>query len=176
MQGWWWLIMVSSVQLSAGTRVSSFWTDLFRIYYQRIVATGREPQVFVLASFLVTIALARLAAHGVRHRWPVLRDVRVRGVHVHHFVPGIVLLLITGYLAIAIQVQSGRRVSAVGFGVGAGLTLDEFALWLHLDDVYWTDRGKSSFVAVLVVSAAAGLVLLGLDFWSDVLQRLTSMG
>jgi hypothetical protein len=96
-------------------------------------------------------------------------------VHVHHFVPGILLVLVTGYLAIAINVQAGRRLFDIGFGVGAGLTIDEFALWLHLDDVYWTDNGRKSVMAIVVVAAAAGLVLVGVDFWVDLVHRLFNL-
>jgi hypothetical protein len=152
------------------------WHDVTRIYHQRIVLTGREPQVLVLGAFLVTIALARLAAHAVRRGWRVARDLHVRGVHVHHFVPGILLVLVTGYLAIAINVQAGRRVFDIGFGIGAALTIDEFALWLHLEDVYWSEHGRKSVMAIVVVAAAAGLVLVGVDFWIDLAHRLVNLG
>ncbi|MDX6223275.1 MAG: hypothetical protein QOD91_2329 [Frankiales bacterium] len=151
------------------------WHDIAQLWHQRIVLTGREPQVLVLGAFLVTIAFARLAAHAVHRGWRVARDVHVRGVHVHHFVPGILLVLVTGYLAIAINVQAGRRLFDIGFGVGAGLTIDEFALWLHLDDVYWTDNGRKSVMAIVVVAAAAGLVLVGVDFWVDLVHRLFNL-
>jgi hypothetical protein len=152
------------------------WHDVTHIYHQRIVLTGREPQVLVLTGFLVTIALARAAAHAVHRGWPVARDWHVRGVHVHHFVPGILLLLVTGYLAIAVQVRAGQRLFDVGFGIGAGLTLDEFALWLHLEDVYWSEHGRKSVLAIIVAVAVAALVLIGADFWGDVLQRVLSLG
>jgi hypothetical protein len=155
---------------------SGLWHDVARIYHQRIVLTGREPQVLVLGAFLVTIALARLAAHAVRRGWRVARDLHVRGVHVHHFVPGILLVLVTGYLAIAVNVQAGRRVFDIGFGIGAALTIDEFALWLHLEDVYWSEHGRKSVMAIVVVAAVAGLVLVGVDFWIDLAHRLVNLG
>jgi hypothetical protein len=152
------------------------WHDIAQIYHQRIVLTGREPQVLVLGAFLLTIALARLSAHAVRRGWRVARDMHVRGVHVHHFVPGIILVLVTGYLAIAVNVHAGRRLFDVGFGTGAALTIDEFALWLHLEDVYWSDHGRKSVMAILVVGAVAGLVLLGDDFWVDLAHRVLNLG
>ena len=159
----------TALRLHAGR---GLWHDIARIYHNRIVATGREPQVLVLGAFLITIALARLSAHAIQRGWPVARDLHIKGVHVHHFVPGIILMLITGYLAIAINVQSGRRLFDVGFGVGAALTVDEFALWLHLEDVYWSEHGRKSVIAIVVVAATAGLVLLGADFWVDLVHRI----
>ena len=165
-----------AAQVTALSAGHSLWHDVVRIYHDRIVLTGREPQVLVLGAFLVTIVLARFAAYGVRRGWPIARDVHVRGVHVHHFVPGILLVLVTGYLAIAVNVRSGRRVFDVGFGVGAALTLDEFALWLHLEDVYWSEHGRKSVMAVVIGGAIAGLVLVGSDFWVDLFQRLFGRG
>jgi hypothetical protein len=59
------------------------------------------------------------------------------------------------------------EVAAVGFGIGAGLTLDEFALWLNLKDVYWSKQGRSSIDAVIAAGALAGMVLIGLRAWID---------
>ena len=171
-----WTEALTRAALPAQAAGHGLWNDIARIYHNRIVLTGREPQVLVLGAFLVTIALARLAALAVHRGWRVARDVHVRGVHVHHFVPGIVLVLITGYLAIAVDVQAGRRLFDVGFGAGAGLTIDEFALWLHLEDVYWSEHGRKSVMAIIVVAATAGLVLLGADFWVDLVHRVSSFG
>lgn len=172
-------MLIGWVEALSGTarpHAGGLWHDIARIYHNRIVLTGREPQVLVLGAFLVTIAFARIAAHAVQRGWRVARDLHVRGIHVHHFVPGIILILVTGYLAIAVNVQSGRRLFDIGFGVGAALTVDEFALWLHLEDVYWSEHGRKSVIAVIVVAASAGLVLLGVDVWVDLARRVFNIG
>jgi hypothetical protein len=146
--------------------VEQLWDDLAAAYQHGIVATGREPQFLVLVAFLATFLLVRAMTHAIRSRQTrLLRNVQLGGVHVHHLVPGIFLLLTTGYLAIALGVQSDRRLVAVLYGIGAALTLDEFALWLNLRDVYWTEEGRLSIDAVIV--AATGLILVGPEFWRE---------
>ena len=90
------------------------------------------------------------------------------GLHVHHLVFGIVLLLATGF-ALALQPPSPwLEILAAGFGIGAGLTLDEYALWLHLDDVYWAEEGRQSVDAVVIAAVLGGLLLMGfLPFSTD---------
>lgn len=148
--------------------MTRLWADLTDAYVRDIVAAGREPQFLVLVAFLVTFVLVRAITHAIRaQRVRVLRNVRVRGVHLHHLVPGILLLLVTGYLAIALDVQADRRLLAVLYGVGAALTLDEFALWLRLQDVYWTAEGRWSVDAVVIAATVAGFILVGQSFWQD---------
>jgi hypothetical protein len=103
--------------------------------------------------------------------WP--GNVSVGGTHVHHLVWGILLLLVVGYVAIGIAPgRPGREILGVLFGIGAGLTLDEFALWLNLEDVYWSQKGRSSIDAVIVAAAVAGIVLVGLRAWLDVADEV----
>jgi hypothetical protein len=89
---------------------------------------------------------------------------RNSGVHIHHAVPGIVLTLIGAYTSVAVD---GRRpwadVCGVLIGVGSSLILDEFALILHLEDVYWSPQGQLSVQVVALALAAMGLLLLGLN-------------
>jgi hypothetical protein len=93
----------------------------------------------------------------------------VGGTHIHHLVWGILLLLICGYVGVAIHPgDPWRDVVAVGFGIGTGLTLDEFALWLNLKDVYWSKQGRRSIDAVIVAAAVSGVLLVGLRGWIDV--------
>jgi hypothetical protein len=139
-------------------------------YQDGIVDTGREPHFLFFVAFLVTFGFIRTSAHMIRAQvkwWP--GNVSVGGTHIHHLVWGILLLLICGYVAIAVDPDSPwREIIAVLFGVGTGLTLDEFALWLNLKDVYWEKQGRASIDAVVVAAAVSGLLLIGLSGWIDV--------
>src|SRR4029077_7958772 len=85
------------------------------------------------------------------------------GLHLHHLVWGISLLLVAGFLGYAVNpVSPWNEILAALFGIGAGLTLDEFALWIYLDDVYWAEEGRASLDAVVVAAVLGGLVVLGL--------------
>jgi hypothetical protein len=85
------------------------------------------------------------------------------GVHLHHLVWGIGLMLIGGFLGFAmVPAAPWYQLAALVFGIGAGLTADEFALWVRLEDVYWAEEGRSSLDAVIIVSAAMALVVIGI--------------
>jgi hypothetical protein len=133
------------------------------LYDRAIVDTGRQPEFLFFVAFLVTFGFIRTSAHLIRAQvswWP--GNVEVGGTHIHHLVWGILLLLITGYLGVVIAPPSPwHEIFAVLFGIGTGLTLDEFALWLYLDDVYWSERGRSSVDATVVAVCFLGLVLIG---------------
>jgi hypothetical protein len=139
-------------------------------YQSGIVDTGREPHFLFFVSFLLTFAFIRTSAHMIRAQvswWP--GNVSVGGTHIHHLVWGILLLLVCGYIAVSINPQSPwREVIAVFFGIGTGLTLDEFALWLDLKDVYWSREGRKSIDAVIIAGAVSGLLLISLRGWIDV--------
>ena len=138
-------------------------------YRDGIVDTGRETQFLFFVSFLVSFGFIRTSAHMIRARvswWP--GNVDVGGTHIHHLVWGVLLLLICGYVGVAIHPgDPWRGFIAVGFGIGTGLTLDEFALWLNLKDVYWSKQGRRSIDAVIFAAAVAGIVLVGLRGWID---------
>jgi hypothetical protein len=120
--------------------------------------------LILLASLVVSFLFIRTSARLMRSPkvpwWPgsVTTD---GGLHVHHLVFGIVLLLCTGF-ALALQPGSPwLEILAAGFGIGAGLTLDEYALWLHLEDVYWAEEGRRSVDAVVIAASIGGLLLMG---------------
>jgi hypothetical protein len=139
-------------------------------YQEGIVDTGREPHFLFFVAFLLTFAFIRTSTHMIRAQvkwWP--GNVQVEGTHIHHLVWGILLLLICGYIAVSIDPQSPwREIIAVLFGIGTGLTLDEFALWLNLKDVYWSKQGRASVDAVVIAAAVSGLLLVSLRGWIDV--------
>jgi hypothetical protein len=139
------------------------------LYREGIVDTGREAQLLFFVAFLLTFGFIRTSTHMIRAQvswWP--GNVSVGGTHIHHLVWGILLLLIFGWLGIAIDPESPwREICAALFGVGAGLTLDEFALWLNLKDVYWEKEGRRSIDAVIIAAAFTGMVLVGFRGWID---------
>ena len=140
------------------------------LYDRAIVDTGRQPEFLFFVAFLVTFGFIRTSAHLIRAQvswWP--GNVEVGGTHIHHLVWGILLLLIAGYLGVVIAPPSPwHEIFTVLFGVGTGLTLDEFALWLNLEDVYWSQQGRRSIDAVIVAATFTGMVLVGFTAWVDV--------
>jgi hypothetical protein len=120
----------------------------------------------LLAAFLVSFLFIRTSARLMRSPrvpwWPGSVTTG-SGVHLHHLVWGIILLLLAGFLGFVTDRSSPwSEVLAATFGIGAGLTLDEFALWVHLRDVYWAKEGRSSVDAVVVAALLGGLIVLGL--------------
>jgi hypothetical protein len=119
----------------------------------------------VLVAFLVSFLFIRTSARLMRSPkvpwWPGSVTTE-GGLHLHHLVWGIVLLLLSGFLGFVTKPSSPRTEILAGlFGVGAGLTLDEFALWIYLKDVYWAEEGRASFEAVIVAAVVGGLIVLG---------------
>jgi hypothetical protein len=145
-------------------------------YQDGIVDTGREPHFLFFVAFLLTFGFIRTSAHMIRAQvkwWP--GNVEVGGTHIHHLVWGILLLLVSGYVAVAVAPQSPwRELVAVLFGVGTGLTLDEFALWLNLKDVYWSKEGRASVDAVVIAAALSGVLLISLRGWIDVTTEVAN--
>jgi hypothetical protein len=140
------------------------------LYERAIVDTGRQPEFLFFVAFLVTFGFIRTSAHLIRAQvswWP--GNVEVGGTHIHHLVWGILALLIAGYVGVVIAPPSPwHEIVTILFGVGTGLTLDEFALWLNLKDVYWSQQGRRSIDAVIVAATLTGIVLVGFTAWIDV--------
>src|SRR5919112_3580435 len=116
----------------------------------------------MLASFLVTFLATRAIARAIRTGRGPFRNAKFGGVHVHHQVYGIFLLLGAGTAEFTYRPSTPwSDMLAILFGMGAALTLDEFALWLHLEDVYWSREGRSSVDAVLIALVVGVLLLVG---------------
>jgi hypothetical protein len=128
-------------------------------YEHYVYQPGREPLFFLLLAFMLTFAAVRAYTRLSRRRgW---RSGSVQGVHLHHLVPGIIASLGAGTAIIAFRPgDDWMLLLSTFFGIGAALTLDEFALILHLDNVYWTDEGRSSIEATLIGFTFAALCLL----------------
>jgi hypothetical protein len=128
------------------------------IKFHRFGLTGREPLLLMLGASFLTFVVTRVYTRIARVRqW---QSGRLGEVHVHHMVPGNILMLVCGMFQIAFQPHDiGLDVLAAGFGVGAAFVLDEFALTVHLRDVYWTPEGRHS-IEVSIIWALLGLLLL----------------
>jgi lysyl-tRNA synthetase class 2 len=136
--------------------------NLFRFipgYTPYIYTDGREPVFLLLLAFILTLAGTRFYTRMARvHGWG---SVHIGGVHVHHLVHGVVLSLVAGGLAIGLAPREiWMAILSLAFGGGAALVLDEFAMLLHLDDVYWTTEGRLSIDACMAAAAFLGLVML----------------
>jgi hypothetical protein len=139
--------------------LSNFWLD-------DVVGENRDGVFLVLAGFILSFAFIRMSTRIMRSPrfawWPgsVVSD---SGVHIHHLVFGICAMIAAGTLGFA---TAGSNpwfdISAALFGIGVGLTIDEFALWVYLDDVYWSEQGRKSVDATVI--AAAGMLLLLFGF------------
>jgi hypothetical protein len=142
------------------------------VYERAIVDTGREPEFLFFVAFLVTFGFIRTSAHMIRAQvkwWP--GNVEVGGTHIHHLVWGICTMMITGYIGVTIAPPSPwHEIVAIFFGIGMGLALDEFALWLNLKDVYWSEQGRKSIDAVIVAATITGLILVGFSAWIEVAE------
>src|SRR3954465_6836537 len=119
--------------------------------------------MILLGAMLLSFAFIRFSTRMIRAEvlwWP--GNVSPGGLHIHHLVFGIVLMMLAGFLNFVIQPPSPWfEILAGVFGVGVGLTLDEFALWLYLDDVYWAEEGRSSVDAVVFAAIIGGGVIVG---------------
>jgi hypothetical protein len=140
--------------------VSDYWNE-------HILANNRQGVFLVLVGFILSFAFIRMSTRLMRSPkvpwWPgsVVSD---SGVHLHHLVFGIVTMMIAGTLGFAAHGESPwAEICGFLFGVGAGLTIDEFALWVYLDDVYWAEEGRSSIDATVIAAAAMGLVVMGVN-------------
>lgn len=165
--------------------MARFFTEITLLYRHYIIDAGKQPQALILLSFLITFLVIRAITYRIhnrqsqasqsqtsqnqsskrpnRHKFG-FHDVVIGGTHIHHLVWGILLLLGVGYSAIAFHPMPSPEGLAMLFGIGAALTLDEFALWLQLKDVYWSRDGRWSVDAVIVVAALVALNLLGWSF------------
>jgi hypothetical protein len=132
--------------------------------------TSRENALFnLLSAFSLTFGIARWSTWSIRRRGTLgpFRNLRVRNRHVHHFIPGIVMAFLAGGVSVASRNESLDPWLALPFGAGVALTLDESALLLELDDVYWSERG----IVSVQITLTAMLMLSGLALGLRLLRR-----
>jgi hypothetical protein len=127
-----------------------------------------RPMMWMFAAILVTFLIARAVTRLIRSGSGAgvgLGNVRLAGNHIHHQVFGILIIIGTGIVLIS-ETPRGAALDAAAavFGVGVGLTVDEFALWLHLEDVYWSNQGRKSVDAMFCVLVITGTLIGGVSF------------
>jgi hypothetical protein len=137
-----------------------------RVYQEQFASSPRRERMFIgSVAFFGGFAGARAVTHAIRRGVGPFRNLSVGGRHLHHMVFGIGGLLATGYLWLLlvgtdhVKGRSTSRATAAAYGLASALTLDEFALWLNLQDVYWAKQGRQSIDAAAVFG---GLISIGL--------------
>ena len=150
-----------------------YWDRLKVHFHHHVVKKGKEASFWIALAFLVTFGFVRYITFTIRRKNQAAQKnaqlahahhskvgfhdiVLPGGLHIHHAVPGIFLVLAAGYLGLVTE-RKGTRPLSIAYGIGAALALDEFALWLELRDVYWSRDGRRSFDAV----AVAGSLFMG---------------
>jgi hypothetical protein len=146
--------------------------DLRALYYKHF-DRRKERQLLSTGSFFVTFAAVRGITHAIRAERGPFKNITPGGRHIHHMTFGITGLLTVGYLWLLEigtkeRCRSSRLTSLV-YGSGAALTLDEFALWLNLEDDYWTKQGRESIDAVVLFGSLLSLSALSRRFLAELL-------
>jgi hypothetical protein len=143
-----------------------------RLYRKHLGATRRERLFLASVTFFLTFFVLRGITHAIHAGIGPFHDVSVGGTHVHHLVWGILLLLAVSYgwlaqvgTGLADSSPWGSRAMALLYGIAAALTLDEFALWLRLADVYWSREGRESVEAVLLFGGLLSVGVWGGPFF-----------
>jgi hypothetical protein len=175
-----WVLLIVITLLTAIILLVLHLTGLGRLVHQQIPDRPHRRLFLASVSFFLTFLAVRLLVASITHHIGPFGYVEMGGRHIHHLVWGILLLLISGYAELA-EVGSGdsplsillSRLLALVYGVGAALTLDEFALWLNLDAAaYWSRQGRESIDAVVLFGA-----LLAMGAWgAPLFTRLTRPG
>jgi hypothetical protein len=141
--------------------------------YRYHIDYKREAALRAWVAFIAMFLFLRGLTFGIRHHLlPVKNVVTSSGLHIHHFVWGILILLVIGFLALMLEQPRWHPWLAIGFGFGAALVIDEFALWLNLKDVYWAKEGRSSVDLAILVFAVLGLYYAADRFWRDIIGDL----
>ena len=141
--------------------------ELYRFHFKN---EARERLFLASLGFLLTFGVVRVVTLLIRIGVGPFHNVTTNGgLHIHHLVWGILILLLVGYVWLiekAVGSSWVASVTAIAYGVGAALTLDEFALWLNLQDVYWEHAGRQSVDAVIIFAS-----LLSVGIWGGAFLR-----
>lgn len=143
--------------------------------YRKHVDYRKAAALRTLAAFIGMFLILRGLTYGIHYHLLPVRDIVTGGLHIHHFVWGIGIALVVGFLALSIDQARWHPWLAFPFGIGAALILDEFALWLNLRDVYWADQGRWSVDLVILVAALLGMYLVAYRFWNELAREIKDL-
>lgn len=148
--------------------------DVRSLYRHHFKDLRKERQLLSTGSFFLTFATVRAITHAIRAERGPFRNITPGGRHIHHMTFGIITLIAVGYLwLLEIGVRNERRsarVTAIAYGSGTALTLDEFALWLNLEDDYWTKQGRESIDAIALFGSLLAASAIGKEFLKDLVR------
>jgi hypothetical protein len=155
-------------------------TRLGSLIYQHIADRPRRRLFLASISFFLTFVIVRGMVFCITHHIPPFHYILMDGRHIHHLVIGILILLAVGYGWLC-EFGNGSdsssifasRLMSLLYGVGAALTLDEFALWLNLKDVYFVREGRSSIDAVFLFGSLLAIGGWGAPFFAALAKRMT---
>ncbi len=177
-----WILLIFIVLLVAVILLTVHLTELGHIIHQRIPDRPRRRLFFASISFFFTFVAVRLLVFTITHNIGPFGYVEMGGHHIHHLVWGILLLLITGYATLA-EAGTGdtpasifmSRLLSLGYGIGAALTLDEFAIWLNLDALdYWGRMNRENIDAVIIFGSLLAIGAWGAPLFQWVDPKKTS--
>jgi hypothetical protein len=157
-----------------------FGTRLRGIYKEQLGETRRERLFLASVGFFTAVVVVRGMTLAIRNDIGPFHNVTMHGRHIHHLVWGILLLLLVGYVWL-LEIGTGAstswrwtgRLTSMLYGVAAALTLDEFALWLNLSDVYWQRQGRESYEALALFGGVLGIGVFGGPFFRGIGKELT---
>lgn len=173
-----WILLIFAAFATAVLVLLLYLTRVGDLVHTSIRDRPRRRLFIASVSFVVTFIGVRLLVAAIVYHVGPFGWVEFHGRHIHHLVWGILILLVVGYAWLA-EIGSGStptsifwgRLLAVLYGVGAALTLDEFALWLNLANVYWSPEGRESIDAVIVFGAALAAGTWGAPFFNSLRKR-----
>ena len=174
-----WLLAITVVVTVAVVLLVLRHPRVSALFHQGIPDRPKRRLFLAAIGFFVTFAVARSLAYVNYHHIGPFHDIYIGGRHIHHLAWGILILLTVGY-GWLVEIGSGSekssifasRVMSVLYGAGAALTLDEFALWLNLEDVYWARQGRESIDAIVLFGTLLLIAIWGGGFFKAIVREL----
>lgn len=168
----WALLVLAVLSLILGVIFARLRREQARSAYRKLFAADvpRERMLFASIGFYIGFAGIRALTHAIRAGRGPFHNVSMGGRHIHHLVWGILLLLLVGYCwlwQVSLRDRFYSRLLSFAYGIGAALTLDEFALWLNLQDVYWDREGRESIDALVLFGAFLSISYFGGRFFRE---------
>jgi hypothetical protein len=176
--------VVAATGLAALLLSASAVRGRLRHHYRHHFQESRRERLFLSsAAFFLTFGIVRVITHSIHAGRGPFRNIEAGDLHIHHLVWGILLLLVVGYCWLA-QVGTGERgasvwagrITSLLYGIAGALTLDEFALWLRLRDVYWGPEGRASVHVALLFGALLSVGIFGGPFFHAMARDLFGRG